>query len=62
MNHIYYEVFKLLINRYKSLEHIWNLEYEEFCKCDFLDKNIVDELCDKSIRKKKKIKIQKIKT
>ena len=51
MNHIYYEVFKQLIDRYKSLEHIWNLDYEDFYKCDFLDKNIVDELCDKSIRK-----------
>jgi len=44
MKYMYFEIFDQLIKRYKSLETIWNLSYNDFVKCEFLNNNQILEL------------------
>lgn len=51
MNYLCYEVLEKLVDKYKSLERIWNLDFYELSTCNFLEKKNVDELLDQNIRK-----------
>ncbi|MBR2744899.1 MAG: DNA-processing protein DprA [Clostridia bacterium] len=47
---LYYEVFELLIKRYKTVDKLWNIKKDELSKCDFLNQTIINELTDMKYR------------
>ena len=51
MNHMYYEVLELLLNKYYCLSNIWNLDIEELRSCVFLEEKIIKDILNFDYRK-----------
>lgn len=51
MKYMYYEVFKLLIERFGSVDKLWNLSATNIKECSFLNSYIVEDITNKEIRK-----------
>ena len=51
MKYIYFEVFDKLVEKYKNMQNIWNLSYDELYDCHLFNEQQIKEICNPIYRK-----------
>lgn len=51
MKYLYFEIFDLLIKKYKTVANLWNVSAKELKECELLRENILNDFLNKEYRK-----------